>query len=521
MTIPRRTRLLLWTAGGLALLAAILLLALPVLAQPPEPHQYIEEYVGPATCETCHGDVTTDVIHTAHYSWSEKMDHYNPIAGTIARINWLGMLNEKLNIPGGCGRCHISGVMPVPADQVTPADRAAIDCLICHSPIYDTSLRFPVQDENGDWSLTQDRGVLAARQAQRPSDENCLFCHLNVGGSPMAKRGVDFAPVADKHGQASLGDVHAEAGMVCVDCHASTDHKVAGYGPSLWSRDLPDERLACQDCHGDAPHQDSIINDEHFRLDCRTCHVVGTGGLVFRDWTAEPIYDPVTELYATVDDVQAANSVGPVYRWFNGDPVVPGEPWPGDRTREDSYLQPFKEFKAIVPVDSESGEPVPLKLGPFYSYGDLEKAIEVGAQESGMEYSGTWKPQEVSMLLQISHGVVDADHALTCQDCHVPDGRLDFASLGYRDEEVELFTSISSAEAGVRQPLQMNVVIPEPQPLPTPVLLSGDVEAARGLGIRIPWNPILALLVSLVLIAGAAIWLRRQRPASGGGNQQA
>ena len=187
-------------------------------------------------------------------------------------------MNEKLNIPSGCGRCHVgSGSLPKPADQVTAEDKAGIDCLICHSPVYDTSLRFPVQDSNGEWKLTQDRNVLTARQAQRPTAENCLLCHQNVGGGPMLKRGVDFAPVADKHGEASKGDVHADAGMGCVDCHASQDHKILGFGPDLWSRDLPDERLTCEKCHSEKPHQNPLI-DQHVRLDCRTCHVTGTGG---------------------------------------------------------------------------------------------------------------------------------------------------------------------------------------------------------------------------------------------------
>ena len=252
----------------------------PALAQPPAPHQYIDEYVGPATCAVCHGDVANDVVHSVHYTWENKMDHYSPVAGTTASINWLGMLNEDLGIAAGCGRCHVgSGAMPKSPDEVTPEDTAGIDCLICHSPGCGTSLRFPIQTEDGDWQLTQDRSVLAARQAQRPTTENCLLCHQNVGGGPMLKRGVDFAPVSDTHGEFSKGDVHATAGMSCVDCHAGDDHKVYGYSPDLWSRDIPEHRLLCDTCHTSEPHTDPLIN-QHVRLDCRACHVTGTGGLV-------------------------------------------------------------------------------------------------------------------------------------------------------------------------------------------------------------------------------------------------
>ena len=103
--------------SALGLLLALAWTPSIVLAQPPEPHQYIQEYEGAATCETCHGDVTGDVVHSVHYSWTEKMDHYTPLTASIPRINWLGVLNEKLDIPSGCGRCHVGdGSLPKPAD---------------------------------------------------------------------------------------------------------------------------------------------------------------------------------------------------------------------------------------------------------------------------------------------------------------------------------------------------------------------------------------------------------------------
>lgn len=506
--------------AGWAVLAFFCLLALalgpqPAHAQPPEPHQFMQDYKGPVTCRICHGDVADQVIHSVHYTWEQKMDHYSPVAGSIARINWLGMLNETLNIPGGCGRCHVgSGALPVSPDQATTADKNGIDCLICHSPVYDTSLRFPVQDENGNWTLTQDRNVLTARQAQRPTTENCLFCHQNVGGGPMLKRGVDFAPIEDKHGEDSKADVHASAGLTCVDCHASQDHKIMGFAPDIWSRDLPDQRLTCDSCHTSAPHADPLLNVQHARLDCRTCHVEGTGGLVSRDWTAPPVYDPITELYAPVDDLRAPNSVQPIYLWHNGQPALPGEPWPGSRSDLTSRIQPFKLFQATAPVDASSSEPIPLKLGIFYTQGDLEQAIRVGAAESGMAYSGSWQTGQIDAPLQISHGVVGAQYARQCQDCHVPDGIIDFANMGYTPQEVAVLSTISSESAGQRQPLQMSVVIPAAQPLPTPVLLSGNLEAARGFGVQIPWNPFLVLLASIAIVAGGGYWLYRQKPVA-------
>lgn len=504
--------------AGVALLALLCLAARfgaqPVYGQAPEPHQYVEEYQGPVTCQMCHANVADQVLHSVHYTWEGKMDHYSLVAGTTARINWLGILNKKLNIPGGCGRCHVgSGAQPAADPEARQADRNSIDCLICHSPVYDIGLRFPTQDEQGNWILTQDRRVLAARQAQRPTTENCLFCHFNVGGGPMFKRGVDFAPVEDKHGEASKADVHADAGMTCVDCHASKDHKIVGFSPDIWSRDRPDQRLTCDSCHTSTPHHDRLINEKHVRLDCRTCHVLGTGGLVNRDWTAPPSYDPVTELYSPKDDVREPNSVPPIFLWHNGQPALPGKPWPGSREDPGSRIQPFKRFQATVPVDASSGQPIPLKLGVFYTRGDLEKAIAMGAAESGMAYSGSWQPKTLSAPLQISHGVVGKEYARQCQDCHVPQGIMDFASLGYTAEEIARLTAISANAGGQRSVLQLTVALPAPRPIPTPVSISGEIEAVRGWGIRVPWHPGLVLLVSVGILFAGGYWLYMQKPA--------
>lgn len=177
-------------AAGLAFLLAILVLPGLAQAQAPEPHQAIQEYTGPATCEMCHANVTNDVIHSAHYTWEGKLDQYSPVAASTAAINWLGMLNEKLDIPGGCGRCHIgSGALPTSPEQVTAEARAGIDCLICHSPIYDTSLRFPVQDASGAWALTQDRTLLAARQGPsgQPLKTACSAIRTWAAGRPSSR----------------------------------------------------------------------------------------------------------------------------------------------------------------------------------------------------------------------------------------------------------------------------------------------------------------------------------------------
>ncbi|MER2598802.1 MAG: cytochrome c3 family protein [Caldilineales bacterium] len=500
----------------LALLALLAIVFMPGVAQaqPPEPHTYINDYQGPATCRVCHGNIANDVVHSVHYTWGGQLDRYNLVAGSNARINWLGMLSEKLEIAGGCGRCHIgSGNLPsLPGETVSREDSEGIDCLICHSPGYDVSLRFPVQTEDGTWQLTQDRRLLAARQAQRPLTENCVRCHQNVGGGPASPSEIPFA--SDTHGEGSKPDVHMDAGMTCVDCHAALEHKVLGSSPNLAGEDLPDHTLSCESCHSDKPHANSILDNQHTRLDCRTCHITGTGGLTARDWTTPARLDPITGLYQPTDTTSAANSVQPALLWFDGkkagnDGMISGSP--ADLAAQ---LQPFKLLRATVPVDARSNEPIPLKLETFYQTGDLDAAVKKGALEAEMDYSGQWTTATFTTTIQLSHGVGSKEQARGCQECHVPNGLVDFAAMGYNADEVGLLSSISSPDAGQRRPLQLAVVIPAAQPLPTPAVVSTGVEAYRGIGIRIPWKPIPIVLVSGLILAAGGFWLYRQRPAN-------
>ena len=489
------------------LLVLLVILWLPgiALADPPVEHQYIEEYTGPATCKVCHLDAADQVMHSVHYTWAEKMDHYSPLPGSIARINWLGVLNPDMKIAGGCGRCHIGGgVMPGTPEAEMPEAKARIDCLICHAEVYDMNARYPQQGEDGNWVLPGDTSLAAARSAAKPTAEACLRCHLNAGGGKLFKRGVDFAPVADKHANEATGDVHADNGMVCVDCHRGQDHKVYGYAPTLWSRDY-EARLTCASCHTDAPHANPLLNDKHTRLDCRTCHIRTTGGLMTRDWTATPVYDPIKELYGPVDEVAPPNSVQPVYKWYNGAPLKPGQ-WPGGFDDPNARLQPFKLFRATAPVDAASGKPIPLKLGVFYKTGDLEKAIAVGARESGMAYSGSWQAKTFQVPLQLSHGILPADEAITCNECHIPEGLLDFTALGYEEEQVSLLTSLSAPDAGAPKSLQVKFV-PHPKPLEKTSLEQPEIKTPKAL--EIPWTPVIAVFIVAVVIAIVAFVLFR------------
>ncbi len=489
------------TASLMIALLAPILSPLPAQADPPPEHQYIQAYTGAETCAVCHLDMSDEVMHSVHYTWDKKLDHYSPIPASIPRINWLGVLNPELQIAGGCGRCHVGGgPMPGTPAAETPAAKNQIDCLICHAEVYDMNARYPQRNEEGEWTLQGDVSLAAARSAAKPTAEACLRCHLNAGGGKLYKRGVDFAPVADRHAPSSTGDVHADQGMVCVDCHRGEDHKVYGYAPTLWSRDYQ-ERLTCEQCHTDTTHVNPLINQKHTRLDCRTCHIRQTGGLMSRDWTAKPVFDPITELYGPVDEVAPANSVAPIYKWYNGGVLKDGH-WPGSIEDENARLQPFKLFTGVAPVDSDSGRPLPLKLAIFYKTGDLQQAIAVGAREAGVAFSGSWRAKTMQVPLQISHGILPKEEAMTCIDCHVQGGALDFMALGYSQEKAALLSSL--ATPGAEQPRILQVKFASgAQPLATTAVDQPDIETPEAL--ELSWSPMgVAVLVLAVLVVTLA-----------------
>ncbi len=138
-----------------------------------------------------------------------------------------------------CGGCHlwlVKGSAPAPF-----AERGG-GCVACHG----------VPGGAGRHS----RFTLAI------PDANCNRCHERSGRVGLAYRGVAECGADADPQLCSLGlsggrrarpapaDVHAKAGMACVDCHtANGTMGRLGAPPALHARDQVD--ISCSDCHGD------------------------------------------------------------------------------------------------------------------------------------------------------------------------------------------------------------------------------------------------------------------------------
>jgi hypothetical protein len=350
----------------------------------------IMQYEGPKTCLQCHEEMTVtwpdgvravdtieDVIDTSHFRSfhpgnglstygfdgrnvngeaggppipAGKIGRAWGVTGTFTWTGWAQLIRTKPESAGGetvirsegCGQCHIGGMYGPPTDMVMPFTirdknrEHAIDCLICHSASYDMNERYVVDDGVGlRWN--QDRSMKAALSVTRPQARMCLRCHQhNMGGDSYhgneaaqslghenkrllhaAKRGTAYGPAED---------VHARAGLDCLDCHTARGHKIARgrAGVDLISNDLPDVDVACELCHTDAPHYkdpraSAILNGHTARVACETCHItrLSDDNMVLVDWL-DPVWDPEEGIYSPrlvlkSGDVREAVE----YLWFN------------------------------------------------------------------------------------------------------------------------------------------------------------------------------------------------------------
>jgi hypothetical protein len=85
----------------------------------------------------------------------------------------------------------------------------------------------------------------------------------------------------------------------------------------------------------------------------------------------------------------------------------------------------------MMPVTTESRWLLPINVEEFFADGNMDGAVREAAHVMyGIEdFEYGWMP--VERYMGIFHEVQPADSALRCLDCHGPDGRLDWAGLGY------------------------------------------------------------------------------------------
>lgn len=389
-------------------------------------------YEGAATCQACHAQEAHDFSASNHYLWEGKLGAMNDFCG-YPDINLGPSRLTTVNgtqVDGGCTTCH-AGL----GEKPTATNGQNADCLMCHASQYK---RTAVDIGNGVFRFRPNYAAMPTTITiqREPARSACLACHAASGGGENNKRGDISAALANP---TPTQDVHMGRGMTCVDCHTSSDHKIAGRGVDL----IVDEGTpmrACTECHTPSRDHNSDIVRHLDKVACQSCHIPSFARIVstdmLRDYhmaevNARGLYEPA---------ITRGANVTPKYAFWNGQsgfyayrsPAASGQQMAYPQGGiNDGKLYPFKLHQAWMPQDPSTKAILPVKSGILFQTGDIDAAIKAGAAQAGFNLTQGYTFVDVIRWMGIFHEVPPASQALACAACHDSTTRIDFAALGY------------------------------------------------------------------------------------------
>ena len=404
-----------------------------------------------AACIECHADAAEDFMHSAHWTWAGDHATRNGEEIAIGKKNLIN--NFCISIESNwaaCTTCHAGyGWRDETFDF---AEATNIDCLVCH----DQSGQYRKQGGTGGLPAADVDLLEAAQSVARPTRTNCGVCHFSGGGGDAVKHGdLDGTMI---HPTASI-DVHmGRYDLQCVDCHRSTDHQVTGRSMSVSISNT--QRTRCTDCHVEQPHTDNRLNTHTAAIACQTCHIpemaVRAATKMTWDWSKagedRPDADP-HEYLKIKGEFNYERNVRPEYYWYNGGAAryLKGDTIDanrvtrlnhplGDASDPGARIWPFKVHRGKQVYDTNTQQlliPKTYGEGGYWSEFDWDRALRLGSEKSGLEYSGDFGFAATEMYWPLSHMVAPANQALQCADCHGPEGRMDFGALGYDGDPMQ------------------------------------------------------------------------------------
>ncbi|MCF8381755.1 MAG: tetrathionate reductase family octaheme c-type cytochrome [Bacteroidales bacterium] len=415
-----------------------------------------------AACISCHNLTDKEVMATSHWKWSKEYIKDNGDTIQLGKKNivnnfCIGVASNESR----CTSCHIGyGYTDSHFDF---ADSSNIDCLVCHDLTgtykkFPTDAGYPVVEEKtfeGKTFSPPNYGYIA-QNVGAPSRQNCGSCHFVGGGGNNVKHG-DIA--SELKNITKNVDVHMAvdgAKMGCIECHKTDRHNISGNLYSIASTNT--NRVTCEQCHGETPHENGIINNHTKKIACQTCHIPiyakESPTKMAWDWSKAGQFDEDGKPFSIKDSAGNTifdskkgsfiweNNVVPEYYWFNGearhyvlgDTLDPGKPLDlnillGSYDDTKSKIYPVK-----VHVAKQIYDPVNNMIILPHLYGndstsywknfDWDKASRTGMDSIGLPYSGKFDFIETKMYWPVNHMVAPGNEALQCTDCHSRNGRL-------------------------------------------------------------------------------------------------
>lgn len=437
------------------------------------------------TCLECHEDAASDIMKTGHWTWMDLQHVHGK--GLVARGKRNTFNNFCVSIAENwprCTSCHIGYGWK--DDSFNFYDQSRVDCLTCH----DTTGDYHKQ-KNAPSGAGMPAGytgiekfdkkpvdlVKVAQNVGMPNRKNCLNCHAFGGGGNNVKHG-------DLDKSLNMPDVSLDIHLAtdgqdfsCQDCHTTNQHLIKGSNktvtPGVSISNIA-TTVSCTDCHEEDLHSGEngdALNSHVSRVACQTCHIPDFARKyptkMSWDWSEaqNPKNLPKDQQVVKKDGAPSyiakkgrfiyEKNVKPVYAWYNGtggayhagQKIDPKEvtklAFPlGSKDDGNSRIMPFKVHSGKQLYDTKNLYLLAPKLFPsgqnkaeaYWKSYDWKRAAKAAEKTSGLAFSGEYGFTETVLYDPINHMVTNTDRALTCNDCHGANGRLDWKALGYKGD---------------------------------------------------------------------------------------
>jgi octaheme c-type cytochrome (tetrathionate reductase family) len=291
-----------------------------------------------------------------------------------------------------------------------------------------------------------------AQNVGTPKRSNCGVCHFFGGGGNNVKHGdlekSMFEPLKEVDVHMGIDGVN----MNCVSCHTSENHMMLGRVYSLSSMNR--NRSTCEQCHGDNPHEDGILNEHTVKVACQSCHIPIYAKVnatkTYWDWSTagklrngEPYEEDDADGNHTYLSIKGTFEWGknlkPEYIWFNGtaDHYLLGDlvndttkplkinNLKGSYNDKESKIIPVKIHRAQQPYDPINKMLIQPKLfsdkygeGALWKDFDWSRASEIGMKDVNLPYSGRYTFINTEMTWPINHMVSTKEKTVDCIECH-------------------------------------------------------------------------------------------------------
>ncbi len=413
-------------------------------------------------CMSCHTERHTEIMANNHWTWDRQEKLHNREVVSVGKRNILN--NFCLGVSaseGTCTRCHIGYGWEDSSFDFTNAEN--IDCLICHdqSGLYKKATGkagYPVEGINLN---------VISQSVGSPSRANCGVCHFWGGGGNNVKHGDLDQAMMDVPRDVDVHMTTEGEDMSCIECHLTVNHQITGKVYALSSENK--NRVTCEQCHTDRPHNDEILDNHGYRVACQTCHIPiyakANGTRMYWDWSSagkrgedghvlhEDDADGNPNYLSYKGTFVYNDHVKPEYFWFNGladhqlitDTIksIPvqmntlagsyADKGHNCESTACSKIWPVKVHRGKQPYDIVNKKLIQPKLwspksgdSAYWVDYNWDDANIAGMNYLHLPYSGKYEFVETEMYWPLNHQVSPAEMSLKCIDCHTSgeDGRL-------------------------------------------------------------------------------------------------